>query len=347
MELIKPSVQYLGQPPADPVAALRFIELAGRTCYKSEDKISDTSADKFVRGIVKSGHHSVIEHSNLVMLNQGPNNDMDDLVKQYKEICAGFGERMAYHKIEIHDGLVWVAGNYRAWLQTIEYLLGSDYTVDIAYLCPTAAEIVALDAMRILAPFFQDIYTYDDTHEEFLEQWAYEYRFQRAYDTDGCEIPLRLQQHTARIICDRGVTHEIVRHRPFAYSQESTRYVNYKGGMQFIIPNWTTIEEKGENQSLQFKNMSTQEYAWARACLDAELTYQNLIEQGWKPQQARSVLPNSLKTEIVCTAFTEAWEWLFHMRVGKAAHPQIREVMIPLEEIMSEAWGVAGSHKHY
>ena len=205
MILVKPSHKILFISPKP----LETIEAAGRTCYKSEDKITEGSAEKFVRMIIKRGHHSVIEHAIM----------------------------------------------------------------------------------------------------------------------------------SVRFICDRGVTHEIVRHRLAAYSQESTRYCNYKGGVTFIIPPWCEgIEEKeySEGDFIPFLDnaITIMTEKWALSLLEAEDTYINLLKMGWSPQQARSVLPNSLKTEIVMTANLREWMHIFKLRTSKAAHPQMRELMIPLLEEM-------------
>lgn len=197
MILVKPSHGILALQSFP----LELIELAGRTCYKSEDKITDSSAKKFVEMVVKRGHHSVIEHVNI----------------------------------------------------------------------------------------------------------------------------------TVKFICDRGVTHEIVRHRLAAYSQESTRYCNYKGGVTFVIPPWTAYqpgEYTAENTDF---SIYYPEDIWATAMLEAEKDYINLLNLNWSPQQARSVLPNSLKTEIVMTANVREWRHIFNLRCSKAAHPQMRELMIPLQ----------------
>ena len=123
---------------------------------------------------------------------------------------------------------------------------------------------------------------------------------------------------SVRFITDRGVTHEIVRHRMCAYAQESTRYVNYnKKGCTFIKP--------------LFWKKDTPEYrVWYASMQYAEDTYNQLIECGCTPQQARCVLPHSTKTEIVVTANLREWLHIFELRCAKDAHPQIREVMIPL-----------------
>ena len=127
---------------------------------------------------------------------------------------------------------------------------------------------------------------------------------------------------TVRVICDRGVSHEIVRHRLAAYTQESTRYCNYTKGkfgreLSVIEPCfWTQDDEKYQ--------------VWKRTIEQIEAGYNKLIELGATPQEARTVLPNSLKTEIVMTMNLREWRHFFTLRTSKAAHPQMREVAIPL-----------------
>lgn len=190
MRVVSPSFEIMSMPDGEDV--LKHIEAAGRTCYKSEDKITPDSAAKFVKMILGSGHESVVEHASA----------------------------------------------------------------------------------------------------------------------------------TVRFICDRGVTHELVRHRLAAYSQESTRYANYskdKFGNEITVIRpvfWTE---------------GTPEYVrWERAMLGAEAAYLEMIACGARPEEARSVLPNSLKTEIVMTANLREWRHVFRLRCGGPAHPQIREIMLPL-----------------
>jgi thymidylate synthase (FAD) len=133
---------------------------------------------------------------------------------------------------------------------------------------------------------------------------------------------------SVRLICDRGVSHEIVRHRLAAYSQESTRYANYsqdKFGREltFITP-------------LFWAPGSPAYQRWAQAMQAAEDAYLALLEQGATPQEARSVLPNSLKTELVMTANLRQWLHVFKMRCQQAAHPQAREIMLPLLKNFSQ-----------
>ncbi len=186
MKIIEPSVELLHAP--DYHNLLSLVEQAGRTCYKSEGKITSGSAEKFVRNLLKRGHEAVIEHGNI----------------------------------------------------------------------------------------------------------------------------------TLRITCDRGVSHEIVRHRLAAYCQESTRYCNYSKGdfggeITVIKPSWCS---EGDHRW----------DIWKDACRCAEEAYFDLLTFGQTPQEARSVLPNSLKTEVVMTANLREWRHFIRLRCSPAAHPDMRVV---------------------
>ncbi len=138
----------------------------------------------------------------------------------------------------------------------------------------------------------------------------------------GHESVLEHEKLTVKFICDRGVTHEIVRHRIASYSQESTRYCNYSkdkfgNELTFIRP--------------CFWSDDSEEYAvWKQAMAEIEKTYVKLISLGAKPEEARSILPNSLKTEIVCTMNLREWRHFFRLRTAERAHPQIREISVAL-----------------
>lgn len=140
----------------------------------------------------------------------------------------------------------------------------------------------------------------------------------------GHEAVLEHASITVKFIVDRGVSHEIVRHRIASYCQESTRYCNYSGeGMTVISPCFW-----GDN--------TDQKMTWAKSMIKAENAYIDLIEHGASPQEARAVLPNSLKTEVVMTANLREWRHFLKQRTAKAAHPQIREVAIPLLKYFQE-----------
>lgn len=186
MKIIEPKVELINSPSYS--GLLSLIELAGRTCYKSESKITEDSAEKFVRNILKRGHEAVIEHGSV----------------------------------------------------------------------------------------------------------------------------------TVRFTCDRGVSHEIVRHRLASYCQESTRYCNYSkdgfgGEITVIEPSWCSEGDPAYE-------------VWKKACQRAELAYFDLMSIGCSPQESRSVLPNSLKTEVVMTANMREWRHFLRLRTAPAAHPDMREV---------------------
>lgn len=150
--------------------------------------------------------------------------------------------------------------------------------------------------------------------------------FIRKIIKSGHESVIEHEKISVRIICDRGVSHELVRHRIASYSQESTRYCNYSKNkfgneLTFIKPCFWT-----EN--------STAYILWAKQMQSIEVCYLNLINMGATPEQARSILPNSLKTEIVVTMNLREWRHFFQLRTSERAHPQMREIAVPLLEHM-------------
>jgi thymidylate synthase (FAD) len=134
------------------------------------------------------------------------------------------------------------------------------------------------------------------------------------------------------IICDRGVSHELIRHRLISVSQESTRYCNYANKpMEFILPNWFVDIKPGQYVNPRLSHLGA-EYQWLIRMINAAKTYNKLIEYGWTPQQARSVLPNSLKTELVITANLREWLHIIKLRTVKNAHPQMQQVINMIKE---------------
>ena len=139
---------------------------------------------------------------------------------------------------------------------------------------------------------------------------------------------------TVKFICDRGVSHELVRHRLASFAQESTRYCNYGNDehIQFIIPNWLDLKESIiDLEYLSNLEVSDNGTRWILSMYQAEDNYLYLLNiEHWSPQQARSVLPNSLKTEINMSANIRERRHILKLRTSKAAHPQMRELMCPL-----------------
>lgn len=145
--------------------------------------------------------------------------------------------------------------------------------------------------------------------------------FVRKRIRQGHESVLEHEKISVRIICDRGVSHELVRHRIASYSQESTRYCNYNKGkfgseLTFIRPYW-------DDRSIRAK-MIRLRACWQEACLNAEWSYKKMIDAGCTPEAARAVLPNCLKTEVVMTANLREWRHFFKLRCAPAAHPDMR-----------------------
>lgn len=190
--------------------------------------------------------------------------------------------------------------------------------------------------MKIISPSFELLDCPDGTEllkkielagrvcyksEEKITQDSATSFVQRILDR-GHESVLEHEKLTVRVICDRGVSHEIVRHRIASYSQESTRYCNYslskyQNELTFIRP--------------FYWNDSPDKYRiWKEAMAVAEHSYLELIRLGASPQEARSVLPNSLKTEIVVTMNMREWRHFFKLRASPEAHPQMQEIAIPM-----------------
>ena len=155
-------------------------------------------------------------------------------------------------------------------------------------------------------------------------------RFVESLMKRGHESVIEHISLSVRIVCDRGVTHEIVRHRVASYAQESTRYCNYgkdkfDNELTFINPCfWSDVED------IDKKNI------WINTMENIEKQYLELLKLGATPEEARSILPNSLKTEIIVTMNLREWRHFFKLRTSKAAHPQMRQVAFMILEIFKE-----------
>lgn len=192
--------------------------------------------------------------------------------------------------------------------------------------------------MNIINPYFEIIDDFDGNEMikkiEKIARVCYKSEYKITEDSAksfikkiverGHESVIEHEKVSVKVICDRGVTHEIVRHRIASYSQESTRYCNYchdKFGneLTFIRPFFW----KEDNECYQM---------WLEAMEMIENKYIQLIRAGASPQEARSILPNSLKTEIVVTMNLREWRHFFRLRTGKNAHPQMQQIAIPILE---------------
>jgi thymidylate synthase (FAD) len=145
-------------------------------------------------------------------------------------------------------------------------------------------------------------------------------KFIRGIISRGHEAVIEFGSMAVKFVTDRGVSHELVRHRMCSFLQESTRYCNYGGGITVVAPSTMSLWP-ADVQNL-----------WIESCRKAEREYMDMLNYGLKPQQARAVLPNSLKTEIVIRANFREWRHIFKLRCAKTAHPDMQALMIPLRD---------------
>ena len=276
MKLIKPSVQIIEQDTDNYNinSVFKIIELAGRTCYKSENRITEYSAKEFVERMIKSGHGAMLEHGTVYLTIPNKNISKSLLIYNY--------EMNPYSKVIWTNDSVYITTNYRV----------------------------------IIENNWNDHLEYITTPTKF-----------------------HIRRTTVKFICDRGISHEFVRHRVFSFAQESTRYCNYckdkfDNQLTFIIPCWIKdLEESNYYAYCEYhhsKNDASKR--WFDSCMSAEFVYTNLIEEGWTPQQARSILPNSLKTELIMTGFNDDWKHFFELRCAPNAHLQAKELADMLKD---------------
>lgn len=253
----------------------KFVELCSRVCYKSEDKITSDSATKFVDRMIKSGHTSVLEHGTVYL----------------KMHLASFTELDVQNdkkRMELDQFLSW----YNYIFDTFDY---NPYSVVTKiYNSDSSEDMYITTNLRVL-------------YENALLDELKPYFCTQPEDMHEC-------RYTVRFVCDRGVSHEFVRHRVFSFSQQSTRYCNYskdKFNNEITIckPWWwdngTDVKKKLYHDCWQL-------------CED---TYRSLSMAKCEAQEMRAILPNAIKTELIMTGFTNQWEGFFELRDDKRAHP--------------------------
>lgn len=304
MKIVKPGHQILM-----PESPLKHIEKIGRICYKSEDAITEVSAEPFVGRLFNSGHHAMLEHFRFIIELQQ---------YDYHPIASHVSENK-YVTLTEDNGRYIMSASARG-INDMFNSLHLSHNVDdiIASNILEAIANVIIDHYKCGVMFHKDIIrnTSPDVEydmriiENFDELSEYEYNMHAWY--------------SILFTCDRGVTHEMVRHRDASFAQESTRYCNYsqgKYGSEITVIEPCFWEKDSEQYQL-----------WWKTCKYLEGMYIQLINSGAVPQQARSILPSSTKADIVITAQVYEWNHIFDLRVhGKtgAPHPQIKEVMEP------------------
>ncbi len=301
MKVISPSARIMSELELMPIA--QRIEACGRICYKSEDKVTSDSADRFVGDIIGRGHHSVLEMASLtldVCSHSGAINEFYGLLPKYLTIDWLMPEHIL------------ITGSVRAFRELAPYSG-----------CSTLAGGI-LQALHGKHPALFD--------DPFL-QGRHTVTVREVSPSELCLMEdgflMRHRRVAVKFVVNRAVSHELVRHRPCSFLQESQRYCRYslaKFGSEvtFIKPMFYPEE------SIEYSN-------WYRACNRAEAIYLQLLETS-TPQAARTVLPNSTKTEIIVYASLQQWQHMFELRTSPAADPSMREVMIPLLEEFRAMW---------
>lgn len=273
MKLINPSVEYL--PQALGLRGIyKQIELVGRTCYKSQDKITETSAKPFVKKMIGAHHFSMLEHATVYL--EVPSYTI------YKPIIDRY-KKNPYSKVvyDVHQICHYITTNYRVLVEN---------------------------------------------------EWLNDFQF----------ISNNIKNHKKRIslkfTTSIGVSRECNRHRSFSIAEQSTRYCNYSkekfgSELTFVIPSWLDIKE-GHCDKKQYTNDTyykdySPKYTFMKTLFEAEDSYLQLISDGWKPQQAREILPLSTATEVVYTAFEDDWRHFFDLRLRGTTgqpHPNAKQV---------------------
>ena len=311
MKIIKPSHQLMLHDN-DPY---KHIERIGRICYRSEDSITETSAEPFCKRMFGSGHHAMLEHYRFIVI-------IDQIDYEYL-INNRYRKYITFTDYNDRYMVSASARGFHDMYNNIDMDIKSGNLNDIdTEMAKCAKEIIedivhkVIDEYHCPMIFAEHFRQYDDVHpcmhvvKDFSELSKEEYGWHAWY--------------SIHFVCDRGVSHEMVRHRDAAFAQESTRYCNYNNGRfggEITVIDPMFWEEDSEEYRL-----------WWLNCKHSEEAYNNLIRCGAKAQEARSVLPSSLKTEIVITAQVYEWKHIFNLRVlgtTGAPHPQIKEVMQP------------------
>lgn len=286
MKIIQPSFAVIEQETGID-GIYKAIEIAGRTCYKSEDKMTADSAYEFVKRMAKSGHGAMLEHGTVYLkcadsagcLNSMPLRKYLD--EPYSRVRYVVSPTSGKAVLRVTTNLRVIME--RGWLD------------DLRYWCEPDAE-----------------------HERRV---------------------------MVRFVCDRGVSHEFVRHRVFSFAQESTRYCNYSkdkfgNELTFIAPCWLDWKRLQSYERKSAANYpKAPEGMFVSYLKNCERHYLYLLRVGWAPQEARAILPNALKTELVMTGFLSDWERFFKLRCAPTAHPQARELANALkDEFVFRGW---------
>ena len=309
---IKPSYEILDRRS---LSLEQKIEQAGRLAYKSEDKITSDSALPFCERIINSGHFPVLEFANLHLKVKADTKELEKFIingiQNHKYLTIAF----------IDEKTLLISGTVRAFRDSL--LENSLIEVNIA------------KYLYNMNPFLFHIYEMYGKHKIVDIKTVSTTEVLKIADSSSNIYPLEHLMCAVKFIVNRAVTHELVRHRPCSFIQESQRYCRYSNDkfsnqVTFIDPEvFFSQYEVSENRGI-----------WIDTCSASEKAYLKMIENGASPQAARTVLPNSCKTEIIVYTTINEWDHIFRLRTSSAAEPSMQEIMKPLSE---EFWNNGNS----
>lgn len=281
MKLIKQSFEFINQTDFSLVGIKKHIERCARVSYKSEDKITDTSYEKFVNMLESRGHDRPLEFGTIHLKMSSPQFDALQMLliknKVYNDCW------IKYNVIDTEkESICYITTNYRYYLELCKY---------------------------------------DKGVSEYL---------------DSSDSPFYPKRYTVHMILDRGVMDEFRTHVGLSHLAESTRYCNYSkdkfnNELTFIDPCWE-IKTANERITPEGTHMSSDSLEFLTALNEAEDHYLSLLAKGWTPQQARSVLPLGIKSELISCGFEDAWENFFKRRDAPDAHPMAQEIANPMHK---------------
>lgn len=336
MKFVNANAKYVSMD-GDPI---EFIERVGRTCYKSEDKIEDGTADKFVERLAASGHYAMLEFGYIYL------KASKRLLKairgfiypKYNEDILLTTSRQNYFHIVNN----YITGSFRAFLDMFAEMSIPCDEVDALYellaaLCEKYPNVFTWKELPcqtkksdyLDSGYYEPVALIFDNRDDYIEDVK-----QNCIKVVSDTVFYNTLPHSVLFTVDRGITHELVRHRPCSFAMESTRYCSYdkgKFGSEITVVKPCFLEESTSDPKW---------VAWKSAMCACEAMYMTMLKEGSTAQEARSVLPNSLKADLWMCAVEREWQHILNLRLaGKTGkpHPQMVEVMEQLEPQISEA----------